>query len=70
MAPPPFKIWGDAVEYVNLTKLVSRGGAVVACRAHNPKVVGSSPAPATNKSLVLIDEIEFINSCLFNQNAV
>ncbi len=27
-----------------------RGGAVVACRAHNPKVAGSSPAPATKKS--------------------
>ena len=27
-----------------------RGGAVVARRAHNPKVVGSSPAPATNKN--------------------
>ena len=26
----------------------SRGGAVVARRAHNPKVVGSNPAPATN----------------------
>ena len=27
-----------------------RGGAVVARRAHNPKVVGSSPAPATKKN--------------------
>ena len=26
-----------------------RGGAVAARRAHNPKVAGSSPAPATNK---------------------
>ena len=26
---------------------MTRGGAVVARRAHNPKVVGSSPAPAT-----------------------
>ncbi len=26
---------------------LTRGGAVVARRAHNPKVVGSSPAPAT-----------------------
>ena len=25
-----------------------RGGAVVARRAHNPKVIGSSPVPATN----------------------
>ncbi len=28
-----------------------RGGAEVARRAHNPKVVGSNPAPATNKRL-------------------
>ncbi len=27
-----------------------RGGAVVARRAHNPEVAGSSPAPATNSS--------------------
>ena len=26
-----------------------RGGAVVARRAHNPKVIGSSPVPATKK---------------------
>ena len=26
-----------------------RGGAVVARRAHNPKVVGSNPTPATNE---------------------
>ncbi len=26
---------------------ISRGGAGVARRAHNPKVVGSNPAPAT-----------------------
>ena len=30
-------------------KTILRGGAVVARRAHNPKVVGSSPAPATRK---------------------
>ena len=29
-----------------------RGGAVAARRAHNPKVAGSSPAPATNKITV------------------
>ncbi len=28
----------------------SRDGAVVARRAHNPKVTGSSPVPATKKS--------------------
>jgi hypothetical protein len=28
-----------------------RGGAVAARRAHNPKVAGSSPAPATKKAL-------------------
>ena len=29
--------------------MIPRGGAVVARWAHNPKVVGSSPAPATKK---------------------
>ena len=29
-----------------------RGGAEVARWAHNPKVVGSNPAPATNKGLI------------------
>ena len=29
---------------------LSRDGAVVARRAHNPKVIGSSPIPATNKT--------------------
>ena len=33
----------------------SRGGAVVACRAHNPKVVGSNPAPATNRFISSLD---------------
>jgi hypothetical protein len=28
-----------------------RDGAVVARRAHNPKVIGSSPVPATKKWL-------------------
>jgi hypothetical protein len=27
--------------------VLTRGGAVVARRAHNPKVVGSNPTPAT-----------------------
>ncbi len=31
-----------------------RGGAVVARWAHNPKVVGSSPAPATKKEMIQI----------------
>ena len=30
--------------------LTSRGGAVVARRAHNPKVAGSNPVPATKWS--------------------
>ncbi len=29
-----------------------RGGAVAARRAHNPKVAGSSPAPATLKAMM------------------
>jgi hypothetical protein len=35
------------IRYLN--KDILRGGAVVARRAHNPKAVGSSPAPATKK---------------------
>jgi hypothetical protein len=31
-------------------KKILRGGAVVARWAHNPKVVGSNPAPATNQN--------------------
>ncbi len=34
-------------------EITSRGGAVVARWAHNPKVVGSSPAPATKKPIQL-----------------
>ena len=36
--------------------LISRGGAVVACRAHNPKVAGSSPAPATKKICLALSD--------------
>ena len=31
-----------------------RGGAVAARRAHNPKVAGSSPAPATHKKETML----------------
>ena len=34
-------------KYVVILQCKSRDGAVVARWAHNPKVVGSSPAPAT-----------------------
>ena len=38
-----------------------RGGAVVARWAHNPKVVGSSPAPATKEEVInLIDDLFFL----------
>ena len=47
-----------------------RGGAEVARRAHNPKVVGSNPAPATTIKLSLIAETVFlmlsINFCICN----
>ncbi len=36
-----------AVQYRGMEQLVAR-------RAHNPKVVGSSPAPATKKKVVFI----------------
>ena len=31
-----------------VVKIKPRGGAVVACQAHNLEVAGSTPAPATN----------------------
>ena len=33
----------------NNKAVTSQGRAMVACRAHNPEVVGSSPTPATKK---------------------
>ena len=36
---------------VSIEQKLLRGGAVAARRAHNPKVVGSSPTPATNVNL-------------------
>ena len=42
-------IWNLKIFYVNLHCKTSRGGAVVARWAHNPKVAGSSPAPATRR---------------------
>ena len=36
-----------AVQYRGMEQLVAR-------RAHNPKVVGSSPAPATKRKVVLL----------------
>src|SRR4030042_5048712 len=39
----------DKTNSLNI-KYPARGGAVVARRAHNPKVVGSNPTPATKKT--------------------
>ena len=33
----------------------ARGGAEAARRAHNPKVAGSSPAPATNTTFSILN---------------
>ena len=44
--------------YLCTTKTTSRGGAVVARWAHNPKVAGSSPVPATKTSLPVHNEPE------------
>ena len=40
-----------------------RGGAEVARRAHNPKVVGSSPAPATKKKAEELSSAFLISQC-------
>ncbi len=37
-----------------ITKAISRDGAVVARWAHNPKVAGSSPAPATKSEAEIL----------------
>jgi hypothetical protein len=39
---------------VSIEQKLLRGGAVAARRAHNPKVVGSNPAPATKLIMKLI----------------
>jgi hypothetical protein len=41
-------------DYLCLAK-IARGGAVAARRAHNPKVGGSNPSPATKKRLAFLD---------------
>ena len=41
------------------TQKTSRDGAVVARWAHNPKVAGSSPAPATRFKVVFCDNLFF-----------
>ena len=38
-------------------KTILRGRAVVARRAHNPEVAGSSPAPATQSEGVICQQI-------------
>src|SRR5205085_8851427 len=38
-----------------------QGGAVVACRAHNPEVDGSNPSPATPTSSQVVDSCEGID---------
>ena len=40
-------------ESTKVRKNILRGGAVVARWAHNPKVIGSNPVPATNFLKVL-----------------
>ena len=56
------KIMGDLFcgieksEYL-CTQKTSRDGAVVARWAHNPKVAGSSPAPATKFKVVFRDNL-------------
>ena len=46
----PKNFWRYGEKQYLCTCKTSRGRAVVAHWAHNPKVVGSSPAPATKKS--------------------
>ncbi len=43
-----------------MSKGTSRDGAVVARRAHNPKVAGSSPAPATKREKLSVMATFFV----------
>ena len=48
---PPFRtnLWIQKIKLVYAANSVDAGwSSLVARRAHNPKVVGSNPAPATN----------------------
>ena len=38
----------SVIREAHFDEITARGGAVAARRAHNPKVVGSNPTPATN----------------------
>ncbi len=52
----------EGFSYLQGNTLISRGGAAEARRAHNPKVVGSNPTPATNAKARRQD---VNSSCLF-----
>jgi hypothetical protein len=56
-------IWYSLIKSVYLLTKYRGVEQLVARRAHNPKVVGSSPAPATKKSLISIEVrlLYFIN---------
>ena len=43
---------------VSIEQKLLRGGAVAARRAHNPKVVGSNPAPATKFKIFLMYRLD------------
>ena len=49
-------------------KTILRGRAVVARRAHNPEVAGSSPAPATRRCDLLTSHIFFFVHYFFSSN--
>lgn len=42
---------GRLLPYICLPNITARGGEVVSRWAHNPKIVGSNPAPATKSRL-------------------
>ncbi len=45
---------------------ISRGGAVAARWAHNPKVVGSNPASATKERKAIELSVAFLFICKLN----
>ena len=60
-----FFLWKSLLCQIFLLLLqykTTRDGAVVARWAHNPKVVGSSPAPATKRALFILKRALYLYS--------
>ena len=60
---------GKSITFASVLKTASRGGAVVARWAHNPKAGGSIPSPATlRRTKVLLFLLSFFENISFLKN--